>query len=192
MQNKAELMQHHIVHTAQKLFLEYGLSATSMDLVAKRAGVTKQTVYRYFSSKELLFTAVLSNIRGDEPNIYTFGNGDIKLELSNFATAFLAFHLTPTALGIYRLVISEGGSENLGNVFNNQGPKKRIKPLVDFIAERFPNVNDAEFCAQMFASMVLAPRNHILIQGKQKISQAKQLAHVGSVVSLFLHGVNAK
>ena len=40
-----------IVNSARELFKSYGIKKVSMDEIAKKAGVTKKTVYSYFSSK---------------------------------------------------------------------------------------------------------------------------------------------
>jgi AcrR family transcriptional regulator len=44
---------------ALELFIEKGFSATRLDDVAKRAGVSKGTLYLYFDSKEELFKTVI-------------------------------------------------------------------------------------------------------------------------------------
>ena len=41
-----------ILDAAEKLFLSQGFTGTSMDAVAKEAGVSKLTVYSHFSDKE--------------------------------------------------------------------------------------------------------------------------------------------
>lgn len=43
-----------ILNAAKKLFTNYGFKRVSMDEIASEAGVTKKTVYTYFSSKEEL------------------------------------------------------------------------------------------------------------------------------------------
>jgi AcrR family transcriptional regulator len=43
-----------ILRAASELLLEHGLDAISMDAVAKRAGASKATIYRWWPSKELL------------------------------------------------------------------------------------------------------------------------------------------
>ena len=48
-----------LLAAALELFTERGYAATRLDEVAKRAGVSKGTVYLYFSSKEDLFKAVV-------------------------------------------------------------------------------------------------------------------------------------
>lgn len=44
---------------ASDLFLARGLKTTSMDAVAKKAGVSKQTVYSHFKNKKELFREVI-------------------------------------------------------------------------------------------------------------------------------------
>ncbi len=46
-------------------FAEKGFAATRLEDVARRAGVSKGTIYRYFESKEALFQAALR--RGSGP-----------------------------------------------------------------------------------------------------------------------------
>lgn len=55
--NKAQ-KKEAFLDSAEKLFAEKGFENTSIDEVAKRAGLTKRTLYQYFQSKEDLFYAV--------------------------------------------------------------------------------------------------------------------------------------
>lgn len=48
------MKENQIVNSARDLFEKYGIRKTSMDEIAKNAGVTKKTVYSYFSSKNSL------------------------------------------------------------------------------------------------------------------------------------------
>lgn len=51
-----------IVEAALQLFVEHGFAATRLEDVARRAGVSKGTVYLYFDSKETLFEAVVREV----------------------------------------------------------------------------------------------------------------------------------
>lgn len=64
---RSEARPGEIVEAALDLFVEKGFAATRMDEIARRAGVTKGTVYLYFPSKEDLFRAVVEEMMG--PNI---------------------------------------------------------------------------------------------------------------------------
>ncbi|MGB5929410.1 MAG: TetR/AcrR family transcriptional regulator, partial [Cyclobacteriaceae bacterium] len=41
-----------IIHTAESLFLQYGIRSVTMDDIAKELGISKKTIYQYFSDKE--------------------------------------------------------------------------------------------------------------------------------------------
>ena len=50
-----------ILKAAKKLISKFGYKKVSMDEIALEAGVTKKTVYSYFSSKEELLNALIRN-----------------------------------------------------------------------------------------------------------------------------------
>lgn len=52
----------NILRTAAFLFMEIGYDNVSLELVAKRCGVTKASVYYYYSNKAALFTACLTYV----------------------------------------------------------------------------------------------------------------------------------
>ena len=58
-QRRKEARPGEIEAAALDLFVERGFAATKLEDVARRAGVTKGTMYLYFDSKEALFKAVI-------------------------------------------------------------------------------------------------------------------------------------
>ena len=48
------MKRDQVIEAARKLFHQFGFKKVSMDEIAKEAGVTKKTIYMYFSSKEEL------------------------------------------------------------------------------------------------------------------------------------------
>jgi AcrR family transcriptional regulator len=55
--------RQRLIDASIELFADYGYEATSVDDIAKRAGITKPVVYDHFSSKEAIFIAALELIR---------------------------------------------------------------------------------------------------------------------------------
>jgi AcrR family transcriptional regulator len=55
-------VQADIIEIAKRLFFEQGVAAASMDAIAKAAGITKQTLYSRFPSKDELYRAVIDDI----------------------------------------------------------------------------------------------------------------------------------
>lgn len=54
-----------ILDAAEALFLSNGLRGTSMEAIARRAGVAKPTLYKHFADKQAVFDALLSRIIGE-------------------------------------------------------------------------------------------------------------------------------
>ncbi|MDO5652463.1 MAG: TetR/AcrR family transcriptional regulator [Moraxella sp.] len=52
--------QQQIVQACYQLFYRQGFHACGVELLAKHAGITKRTLYRYFASKDELIAAVLA------------------------------------------------------------------------------------------------------------------------------------
>ena len=59
-----ERKRQEIIDVAEKLFFMEGFKETSMDEIAKKAEFSKRTVYKYFDSKEDLYSAIA--LRGVE------------------------------------------------------------------------------------------------------------------------------
>lgn len=61
-QRRKDARPQEIVDAALDMFVERGFAATRLDDVARQAGVSKGTVYRYFENKDALFMAVVKEI----------------------------------------------------------------------------------------------------------------------------------
>ena len=64
--SKSEAKAKAILKGAMKEFLAHGYAATSMDKIAKTAGVSKATLYSHFGDKEGLFNAVMQDLAKDK------------------------------------------------------------------------------------------------------------------------------
>src|SRR5438552_1112327 len=53
--------RRQIMEGARAVFLDQGFDAASMGEIARRAGVSKGTLYVYFDSKEALFEAIFED-----------------------------------------------------------------------------------------------------------------------------------
>ncbi|MEO7217552.1 MAG: TetR/AcrR family transcriptional regulator [Gemmatimonadaceae bacterium] len=98
-----------ILHAALEVFGEHGLAGARLEDIARRAGVSKGTIYLYFPNKEALFremvrsTIVEEIVRGEAiPN-----SGSARDQLVMFMESYWDFVRTPSFLVIYRVVVSE-------------------------------------------------------------------------------------
>jgi AcrR family transcriptional regulator len=55
-----EQARRQLVVAAEECFLDFGVRRTTMDDVARRAGVSRPTVYRYFSDRDALVVEVVT------------------------------------------------------------------------------------------------------------------------------------
>lgn len=178
-----------IIHAARELFANNGFAETSMDGVALSAGVSKQTVYRYFPSKTELFTATLELCAEQPPAKHRFGNQDIDRELFDFAMHFMRFHVSPDYLNTIRLLMAEGRREKgLGAAFYNNGPKKSGAMLSEFLQKKIPGIRDADRLSFLFVSMLLNVRMPLLLGLKKDIPEQELEAHARLAVETFLNG----
>jgi AcrR family transcriptional regulator len=106
---KTDAKRREIVTTAWEVFEAKGYDGASMSDVAERLGGSKTTLYRYFSSKEELFAAVLQEtLQEQSTDAYecVSGYGDLRGRLLAFAETYLKFRLTPEMVGVHRLMIA--------------------------------------------------------------------------------------
>lgn len=99
---------------ALELFVERGFAATRLDDVAKRAGVSKGTLYLYFDSKDDLFKAVIregivSRIVEFEDRMRSYQGSSADLMRLLVKTWWQKIGATKLA-GITKLMMSEAGN----------------------------------------------------------------------------------
>ncbi len=90
MKNKKKLKTHeHILETAQKIFAYFGIKKTTIDEIARKAGIGKGTIYNYYNSKDELFSAVIKREEQELKKLILDEmrkTDDPKKQLKNFIT----------------------------------------------------------------------------------------------------------
>ncbi len=110
---------------ALELFVERGFAATRLDDVAKRAGVSKGTLYLYFDSKDDLFKAVVregivSRIVEFEDRMRAYQGSSADLMTLLVKTWWQKIGSTKLA-GITKLMMSEAGNfQELANFYHTE------------------------------------------------------------------------
>jgi TetR/AcrR family transcriptional repressor of mexJK operon len=115
-----------VLDAATDLFMAQGYGAVSMDAIARAAGVSKATLYAYFSSKDQLFATIIGEACRQNiavADILPGNETDVRAALTAFAGNILRFLLEERALSIHRVVISESVRfPELGRAFYDNGP----------------------------------------------------------------------
>ena len=150
-----------IREAATGLFLENGYGATTMDEIAARAGVSKQTIYTHFSGKEELFAElVLANAaRVDEfigQIAPTLADPDgLEHGLRRLARTYVDFVSRPEVLRLRRLIIGETGRfPELARDYYNRVPGRVYEALAAAFKEALPTDQPMR-AAQHFAWLTL-------------------------------------
>lgn len=97
-----------IVQAAAELFLQQGY-AVNMAEVARRAEVSKQTVYSHFGTKATLCTAAIQHLIAPTTDVLSPDGPDLTHALLQFATLHLERALDPQTTALSRHLIGEAG-----------------------------------------------------------------------------------
>jgi len=192
-----------IVDAATELFLEQGYDGTSMDQVAARAAVSKQTVYKQFADKERLLGEVVLGLSGTvDAFIDTVGRllgnpKDLGHALRQLARTYLRTVMQPRVLQLRRLLISQTARfPELAATYYERVPERTITAIADCFRQladagvlRTP---DPFLAARHYAVLVLfIPLDKTLICGESVTYTAAELdswADAGVAVFLSAYG----
>lgn len=86
----SEARTEAILDAAQELILKHGLRGTSMEAIARQAGIAKPTLYAYFPDKPAVFTALVERLIGEwrrDFNAALAGEGDVVQRIAAAVTA---------------------------------------------------------------------------------------------------------
>ncbi|MEQ8710583.1 MAG: TetR/AcrR family transcriptional regulator [Rhodospirillales bacterium] len=151
-----------ITAAAAELFLKEGYGQVSMDRIAQSAGVSKQTVYSHFQSKEVLFEALVTE-RCDEMLSMVPEPLDrarpVAEVLGHLGHSFLRLVLADDAINLYRTVLAESiRFPELGRAFYNAGPKRSHIRLASYLSKEAAKgtlaIDDPQVAAEQFFGMV--------------------------------------
>jgi TetR/AcrR family transcriptional regulator, mexJK operon transcriptional repressor len=188
-----------ILDAAELLFLRDGYLGTSMDEVADRSTVSKQTIYKHFGTKEQLFVELVTSMTaGAGDDLHDLEDlpeteADLAPFLTRYAIDELRTVLTPPLLQLRRLVIGEVGRfPQLAEALSTNGPDRSIRSLTSLIDElvrrRLLTAPDAEVAATTFNWLVMAaPINAAMLRGDDAIpTPAAQQTHAAEATRVFL------
>jgi len=183
-----------IVEAARQLFLQQGYGA-SMDAIAEAAGVSKQTIYNAFSSKEELFAAII----GEAAEAITAPLADGRAErqtpeevLRDFAQHLFAVVLSPRALALWRVLVAQRGQfPDMGEAFYRAGPGVTHARLARYLARQAElgrlAVEDASVAAEHFVGMLNGKRHLQRLLGIEEVRTPAELErHIHLTVAAFL------
>jgi TetR/AcrR family transcriptional repressor of mexJK operon len=188
-----------ILEAATTVFLRNGYKGTSMDEIATRAAVSKQTVYKHFADKERLFTEIVTGTVNEVADpVYDEvrqlkDSGDVEADLRDLARRQIAGVMQPRVLQLRRLVIAEAGRfPELGRAFYERGPGRTMAALATafegLAARGILRVEDPELAASHFNWLIMShAMNRAMLLGDDATPTPDELDHyVDTGVRAFL------
>ena len=155
-----EALGQTVVDAACELFVELGFQATTMDKVARRAKISKLSIYRHFENKEALFSAAIA-ARCDRfaPRALVEGvGGSAEDQLIAVGSSLLRTLLRPDVSGVEAMIMADKTNQkSLSKLHYEAGPAHVIAEIAALLrqlhAKSVLNVPDPLQSARLFAAL---------------------------------------
>jgi len=187
-----------ILAVSRETFLELGYAATSMDLVAQRARVSKTTLYTRFPSKEELYVATISaecDRRGMRFAPDAFDDLPLDEALHRIGRRFVDLIWSAEAIKMHQSVTGEAMRfPEVARLFFQAGPEKAIAAFVAFFeraaARGLIKADDPAFVArQLLAALQGGPYCALSLGLCPPPTEEERDAFVTKAVALFIRGI---
>jgi TetR/AcrR family transcriptional repressor of mexJK operon len=182
-----------IICAASEAFLEKGYDGVSMDEVANRAGVAKQTVYARYASKDALFLAVADSIQGRMISaVSVAGPLPIREHLQRIARELLDLTLDPSILSLSRIALGASYRfPTLGHSIYGARIKKLHAIVADIIEQAAKDgnllVDDPMVAAEQFLALVRGELHlHCLYDPSFRPSRVKIERQIDAGIDCFM------
>lgn len=182
---------------ATQLFLDKGYELTSMEAVAKQAGVSKLTIYSHFADKEELFRAIVQT-RCDKVCMPTtmleYALLPVEEALNQIAHKALAKILLPDSIRLIRIILAEAlHRPEIVRIYYEVGPRRVKTAFADLLREftRLGKLVVQDFtCAseQFYGLLKGEMLQRILILHAPQPGAEEIEKHIQATISLFLAG----
>lgn len=158
-QRQSAKKREHIIEHARRLFVSDGFARTSLERLAREAGVSKMTIYRKFRNKEELFIETINDHCFDiyDTAAYEAAStlNEARHTLATFAVVFFNTVTAPNVFDLYRMLIGEMPAFSaLGRLFYDSGPARTLI-VIEHILSKVFDPDQAKVRANAFFHIVL-------------------------------------
>ena len=197
-ERRKDARPQELLAAAIDLFVERGFASTRLEDVARRAGVSKGTLYLYFDNKEELFKAVVRNnivpVIGDaELSVAEFEGHSAEL-LRNVIMLWWDRIGASKVSGILKLVMAESGNFPELAAFYQKEVINRVIRMFSSILERGVARSEFRACNVVQLTQVLIAPLIMLVTWQHTIAPWERgamapMAFLDAFLDMALHGL---
>ncbi len=195
-QAEAKKLHQKLRRAAAASFLEYGYDGTTMDAIARAAGITRRTLYARYSDKRAVFLDVIPwalTRRTEDDGSQDLDSGDLRAALLAIGRAGLARAIDPDIVRLTRLAINESARfPEFALSAHSMTWSARHRQVMDLLRRHQEKgaiaVDDLEVAAGQFIGMVEHLPGRLADCGIYRSAEDDE-RHVQHAVELFLRGV---
>jgi TetR/AcrR family transcriptional regulator, mexJK operon transcriptional repressor len=149
-----------ILDAAAELFVQYGYDGASTEMIAERAGVSRQTIYNQFANKEALFLAIAEDVVREvvSPLGEAVEQGaDLRETLLALGRRMLTTLLQPKLLGLCRITTLEAERfPELGRAVFDGGVTPMENAVASYLQEQGElDTPDPQIAARQFLGLTV-------------------------------------
>lgn len=162
--SRAQLRRARVLTAARRLFLQRGFADTSMEAIRIEAGVSKETLYRYYAGKDELFADVLRELTLEHvPRLSVMSppsklgtHEPVRAALLSLAHELVAIMMQPEYLALLRIVVAEVPRlPHVGALFRSAVPAQSLASVAELLGQLRDQGDGAQFDAEAAARMLL-------------------------------------
>lgn len=184
--------QAAVLDAAAELFIQHGYDGASTEMIAEKAGVSRQTIYNNFASKEALFLAIATDLVEEltAPLAEAVEHGEkLRQTLVAFGQRLLDTLLSPKTISLYRLVITEVPRfPELGRAVYEAGPVKTQTGVAAYLSGQSQlRISDPLLAAEHLIALIAHPLDFRKQVGIEVDADSPEIArHIDAAVDTFL------
>jgi TetR/AcrR family transcriptional repressor of mexJK operon len=195
-QAEAKKLQQKLRKAAVATFVKYGYDGTTMDAIARAAGITRRTLYARYPDKRAVFADVIpwaltrrtERESSDEPD-----DGDLRAALLAVGRAGLARAIDPDVVRLTRIAMNESVRfPEFAISAHSMTWSGRHRQVMDLLRHHQESgeieVEDLELTAGHFIGMIEHLPARLADCGIYRSAEEEE-RHVQHAVNLFLRGI---
>jgi AcrR family transcriptional regulator len=186
-----------ILDAARQEFAASGYAATSMESVARRAGVSTKTLYRLIPNKGTLFEEILTDGIDrfvSQIRLRACDGNDIEGALREAMIALGELILDGTVIALLRMIVAEGDKfPEISDTFYNKAIKRSESTLANWLkaqAERglIAIDNPTEAAGMLLGMLAFQPQRAVMFAHAPAPGRKELERRAQAVAKLFLQG----